>query len=94
MMQIYNQRLKVVSRTTIDFDRVNGLLTLSIIEDLFPFLLTNGQISAAAFAWKIKEDLLPNSTTVSDLKLRVGYGIGQQEIGNTMTFCNNTIYRW
>jgi hypothetical protein len=24
-----------------------------------------------AFAWKIKEDLLPNSTTVSDLKLRV-----------------------
>jgi hypothetical protein len=23
MMQIYNQRLKVVSRTTIDFDRVN-----------------------------------------------------------------------
>ena len=38
---------------------------------------------AAAFAWKIKEDLLPNSTTVSDLKFRVGYGItGQQEIGN------------
>jgi iron complex outermembrane receptor protein len=38
---------------------------------------------AAAFAWKIKEDLLPNNATVSDLKLRVGYGItGQQEIGN------------
>ena len=38
---------------------------------------------AAAFAWKIKEDLLPNSTTVSDLKLRLGYGItGQQEVGN------------
>ncbi|OUD37620.1 SusC/RagA family TonB-linked outer membrane protein [Flavobacterium sp. FPG59] len=38
---------------------------------------------AAAFAWKIKEDLLSNNTTVSDLKLRVGYGItGQQEIGN------------
>ncbi|MFV8356199.1 SusC/RagA family TonB-linked outer membrane protein [Flavobacterium sp. XS1P32] len=38
---------------------------------------------AAAFAWKIKEDLLPNCTTVSDLKFRVGYGItGQQEVGN------------
>jgi hypothetical protein len=36
---------------------------------------------------KIKEDLLPNSTTVSDLKFRVGYGItGQQEIGNNMLF--------
>jgi iron complex outermembrane receptor protein len=85
-MQIYNQRLKVVSRTTIDFDRVNGLLTLTIWEDLFRFTLTNGQISAAAFAWKNKEDLLPNSTTVSDLKLRVGYGIGQQEIGNNNDF--------
>ena len=38
---------------------------------------------AAAFAWKIKDDLLPNSTAVSDLKIRLGYGItGQQEIGN------------
>jgi iron complex outermembrane receptor protein len=46
-----------------------------------------GKFPAAAFAWKIKEDLLPNSTTVSDLKLRVGYGItGQQEIGNNNDF--------
>ncbi|SHF87783.1 iron complex outermembrane recepter protein [Flavobacterium segetis] len=38
---------------------------------------------AASFAWKIKEDLLANNTTVSDLKLRVGYGItGQQDVGN------------
>jgi hypothetical protein len=41
--------------------------------------LTDGQIPAA-FAWKIKEDLLPNSTTVSDLKFRVGYGITGQEM--------------
>ncbi|WP_158728453.1 MULTISPECIES: SusC/RagA family TonB-linked outer membrane protein [unclassified Flavobacterium] len=42
-----------------------------------------GNFPAAAFAWKIKEDLLSNNTTVSDLKLRVGYGItGQQEVGN------------
>jgi iron complex outermembrane receptor protein len=46
-----------------------------------------GKFPAAAFAWKIKEDLLPNSTTVSDLKFRVGYGItGQQEIGNNNDF--------
>ncbi len=38
---------------------------------------------AAAFAWKLKEDFFANSTTVSDLKLRLGYGItGQQDIGN------------
>jgi TonB-dependent starch-binding outer membrane protein SusC len=40
---------------------------------------------SAAFSWKIKnESFLKNSNTVSDLKLRVGYGItGQQDgIGN------------
>jgi TonB-linked SusC/RagA family outer membrane protein len=39
---------------------------------------------AAAFAWQIKEEsFLKDSKTVSDLKLRVGWGItGQQDIGN------------
>ncbi len=39
---------------------------------------------AAALAWKIKEEaFLKDSKTISDLKLRVGWGItGQQDIGN------------
>ena len=44
-----------------------------------------GYFPSGAFAWKIKDEpFLRNSRTVSDLKLRLGYGItGQQEgIGN------------
>jgi TonB-dependent starch-binding outer membrane protein SusC len=44
-----------------------------------------GTFPSAAISWKIKnEDFLKNSKTVSDLKLRLGYGItGQQDgIGN------------
>jgi iron complex outermembrane receptor protein len=53
-----------------------------------------GKFPAAAFAWKIKEDLLPNSTTVSDLKFRVGYGItGQQEIGNNNDYLQQ-YWKW
>lgn len=38
-----------------------------------------GNFPAAAFAWKMREDLFANSTTFSDLKLRLGYGVtGQQ----------------
>lgn len=41
-----------------------------------------GNFPAAAFAWKINEDLFENTNTVSDLKLRLGYGItGQQDLG-------------
>jgi iron complex outermembrane receptor protein len=37
---------------------------------------------AAAFAWKLKEEFFKDSKTVSDMKLRLGYGItGQQDIG-------------
>ena len=40
-----------------------------------------GNFPAAAFAWKMKEDFFKDSTTLSDLKLRLGYGItGQQDI--------------
>lgn len=44
----------------------------------------SGLFPAAALAWRIKgENFLANSTFLSDLKLRVGYGItGQQDIGN------------
>lgn len=43
-----------------------------------------GNFPAAAFAWKIKEDFLPESETVSNLKLRLSWGVtGQQDIGQT-----------
>lgn len=41
-----------------------------------------GNFPAAAFAWKIKEDFFSNSKTISNLKLRLGWGVtGQQDIG-------------
>jgi TonB-linked SusC/RagA family outer membrane protein len=40
-----------------------------------------GNFPAAAFAWKMKEDFFKDNETLSDLKLRVSYGItGQQDI--------------
>jgi TonB-dependent starch-binding outer membrane protein SusC len=42
-----------------------------------------GNFPAAAFAWKMKEDFFKESNTVSDLKLRLGYGIsGNQNIND------------
>ncbi|GGD19849.1 SusC/RagA family TonB-linked outer membrane protein [Flavobacterium orientale] len=42
-----------------------------------------GNFPAAALGWKIKEDFFKDSTVLSDLKLRVGWGItGQQSIDN------------
>ncbi|MEO8110287.1 MAG: SusC/RagA family TonB-linked outer membrane protein [Ginsengibacter sp.] len=39
-----------------------------------------GYFPAVALAWKLKEELFKNSNAVSDLKLRVGYGVtGQQD---------------
>jgi TonB-linked SusC/RagA family outer membrane protein len=42
-----------------------------------------GYFPSGAFAWRLKgEDFLKNNATVSDLKLRLGYGqTGQQDIG-------------
>jgi iron complex outermembrane receptor protein len=72
-------------RTNLNFDD-KYLLTVSFRRDgssRFDKANRWANFPAAAFAWKIKEDLLANNTTISDLKLRVGYGItGQQEIGN------------
>ena len=47
-----------------------------------------GIFPAAAFAWKIKdESFLKNVSTVSDLKLRLGWGVtGQQDIGNDFPY--------
>lgn len=42
-----------------------------------------GNFPAAAFAWKIRDDFFADSSTLSDLKLRLGYGVtGQQDIGD------------
>ena len=41
-----------------------------------------GNFPSAAFAWKVNEDLFPENSSVSALKLRLGWGItGQQNIG-------------
>ncbi|HEY3390295.1 MAG TPA: SusC/RagA family TonB-linked outer membrane protein, partial [Prolixibacteraceae bacterium] len=47
-----------------------------------------GLFPAAAFAWKIKdESFLKNVAVVSDLKLRLGWGVtGQQDIGNDFPY--------
>ena len=72
-------------RTNLNYDD-KYLLTLSFRRDGSSRFDKNNRwanFPAAAFAWKLKEDLLPDNTTVSDLKLRLGWGItGQQEIGN------------
>jgi iron complex outermembrane receptor protein len=41
-----------------------------------------GNFPAASFAWRVNEEFFKDSKTVSDLKLRLGYGItGQQDVG-------------
>jgi TonB-linked SusC/RagA family outer membrane protein len=41
-----------------------------------------GYFPAVALAWKIKDDIFVNSKIVSEMKLRVGYGVtGQQDFG-------------
>jgi iron complex outermembrane receptor protein len=52
-----------------------------------------GLFPAAAFAWKIKdESFLKNVTAVTDLKLRLGWGVtGQQDIGNDFPYL--AVYR-
>lgn len=46
-----------------------------------------GNFPSAAFAWKLKEEFLEDSKIVSDLKLRLGYGItGQQELPDPLAY--------
>ena len=60
------------------------LLTLTYRRDgssRFPVDNRWGNFPSAAFAWKLKETLFKNTKSVTDFKLRLGYGItGQQEI--------------
>jgi iron complex outermembrane receptor protein len=79
------------------FGRVNYslmdryLLTITIRDDgssRFSSANRWGIFPAAAVAWKIKdESFLKNVNAVSDLKLRLGWGItGQQDIGNDFPY--------
>jgi TonB-linked SusC/RagA family outer membrane protein len=46
-----------------------------------------GNFPAASFAWKMNEEFFKDSKTVTDLKLRLGYGItGQQNIQSNVYF--------
>ena len=62
------------------------LLTLTLRRDSsskFEPENRNAYFPGAAFAWQVKEDFFKDSSTVSDLKLRLGWGeSGQQDIGN------------
>ena len=63
------------------------LLTFTIRDDGSSRFSTEnrwGLFPSAAFAWKIKEEsFLKNADVLSDLKLRLGWGVtGQQDIGN------------
>lgn len=61
------------------------LLTLSMRQDATSrFSEENrwGTFPAVAFAWRVREDLFPQSDVITNLKLRLGWGVtGQQDIG-------------
>jgi TonB-linked SusC/RagA family outer membrane protein len=75
--------LGLFARTNFSFTD-KYLLTLSYRRDgVSTFAKENrwANFPAVAFAWKIREDLFAGSQTVSDFKLRLGYGItGQQDV--------------
>ncbi|WP_372792987.1 SusC/RagA family TonB-linked outer membrane protein [Lutibacter sp.] len=52
-----------------------------------------GNFPAAALAWKVsEEDFLKDSNTISNLKLRLGWGItGQQDIGPSYLYLGRTV---
>ena len=78
-------------RTNINYND-KYLLTLSYRRDgSSRFAKENrfGNFPAAAFAWKMKEDFFKNNKIISDLKLRLGWGVtGQQDLGQD----NATVY--
>ncbi|MCV9930196.1 SusC/RagA family TonB-linked outer membrane protein [Flavobacterium sp. LS1R49] len=71
------------ARTNLNF-RDKYLLTLSYRRDgssRFEEANRWGNFPSIAFAWKIKEDFFKDNNSLSDLKLRLSYGItGQQDI--------------
>ena len=79
-----NVLLSYFGRTRLSYDDTY-LLTLSVRRDGSSRFIDGekyGYFPAAAFAWKLKNVAFKNSKVISDLKLRLGYGItGQQEFG-------------
>ncbi|MFY7890525.1 MAG: SusC/RagA family TonB-linked outer membrane protein, partial [Spirosomataceae bacterium] len=85
-----NTLVSFFSRLNYTFDEAY-LLTVTVRRDgSSRFSKDNrwGTFPSAAFAWKLNEmSFLKNSNTISDLKLRVGYGItGQQDIGQDYAY--------
>ncbi|HLA57067.1 MAG TPA: SusC/RagA family TonB-linked outer membrane protein [Flavobacterium sp.] len=82
-IDIPNVLIGFFARTNLSFND-KYILTLSYRRDgSSRFSEDNrwGNFPAAAFAWKMKDDFFKESTLVSDLKLRLGYGVtGQQDI--------------
>jgi iron complex outermembrane receptor protein len=78
-------------RTNINYDD-KYLLTLSYRRDgssRFSNDHRYGNFPAIAFAWKVNKDFFKDNKTISDLKLRLGWGItGQQDLGQD----NATVY--
>lgn len=70
-------------RANFDYDN-KYLLTLTYRRDgSSRFSEKFGDFPAVAFAWRLDEEFFPESQSISDLKLRLGYGVtGQQDISD------------
>lgn len=82
------------ARAALTFDE-NYILNLSWRRDGSSRFAENnrwGNFPAAAFAWNMRNVLINDSKTISDLKLRVGYGVtGQQAIPQANVYNQNYV---
>jgi TonB-linked SusC/RagA family outer membrane protein len=80
-----NVLLSYFARTNLSY-KDKYLLTLSVRQDNSSRFSKNnrqGWFPAASFAWKLKDEFFQNNKAMSDLKLRVGYGlVGQQDFAS------------
>ena len=81
-----NKLISFYARATYDYNR-KYLLTATLRRDGSSRFGANqkwGNFPSAALGWRVsEEDFLKNSNFISNLKLRIGYGVtGNQEIGN------------
>lgn len=78
-----NVLLSYFGRTNLSF-RDKYLVTVAVRQDnssKFSKESRAGYFPSASFAWKLKTEFFANSKSISELKLRLGYGItGQQDI--------------
>ena len=52
-----------------------------------------GYFPAAAFAWKLRDEFFKNNTTLTDLKLRLGWGITGQQDGINWNYYSPVYYQ-